>query len=284
MQPDSPASRTAIMVAAYRARASTGEASLCDDPWAEKLAGVDGLELAERFDARFPHMELWMGLRTAYLDRQLEYWTGEHGFGQVVVLGAGLDTRAARLGRAGVRFFEVDHPATQAEKRERLSRIDGYPIDDAVYVPCDFESGQDFLEQLTRPEAGFDPGASAVVLWEGVTPYLTEAAVRGTASRIAGGMHPRSILLFDYLPRRMAAGADLRDKDLHTRDYVDQLGEPIRWGTNDVLPLLFESGFRHVRTVTFDEIALSLTGTYDRAREFRFQSIALTSVTAPAIP
>lgn len=270
------------MVAAYRARASAGEEAICSDPWAEKLAGVDGFELAERFDARFPHMELWMGLRTAYLDRQVEYWTREHGFRQVVILGAGLDTRAARLSRDGVRFFEVDHPATQAEKRDRLERVDGYPVDAALYVPCDFESGQDFLDQLVA--GGFDPDEPAVVLWEGVTPYLTEAAVRATATRIAEGMHPQSVLLFDYISKRMAEGANLRDKDQKTREYVGDLGEPIRWGTNDPLPLLYECGFRHVRTVTFDDIALTFTGTYEREREFRFQSIALASATAPTIP
>ncbi|MNC88015.1 Leucine carboxyl methyltransferase [compost metagenome] len=58
------ASRTALMVAAYRARASAAADKLCDDPWAATLAGDLGAELAHKFDARFPHMELWMALRT----------------------------------------------------------------------------------------------------------------------------------------------------------------------------------------------------------------------------
>lgn len=64
-------------------------------------------------------------------------------------------------------------------------------------------------------------------------------------------------------------------------DFVDRLGERIVFGTNDPLPMLYEEGFRHVRSVSFDEACLSLTGTYDRAREFRFQRIVLASRTRP---
>jgi methyltransferase (TIGR00027 family) len=277
----SPASKTAIMVAAYRARASEGDGAVCADPWAARLAGDDGFALAERFDARFPHMALWMGLRTRYLDHHVTHWTAA-GFSQVVILGAGLDTRAARLAAAGVRFYEVDHPATQADKRRRLAALDEYPMEAAHYVPCDFESGADFFDELSS--GGFDPNLPALILWEGVTPYLTEAAVRLTARRIATRFEPRSILLFDYVGKRMAEGRDIPDKDRATLRYVADLGEPIRWGTNHVLPLLYEEGFRHVRTVTFDDLALTYTGTYDRSREFRFQYVALASCVPPPAP
>jgi methyltransferase (TIGR00027 family) len=278
---DSSASKTAIMVAAYRARASERADAVCADPWARALAGADGFALAERFDARFPHMELWMGLRTRYLDDHVAHWTAA-GFAQVVILGAGLDTRAARQAAPGVRFFEVDHPATQADKRRRLATLSGYPVEAAHHVPCDFESGDDFLNELCA--GGFDPAAPALILWEGVTPYLTEGAVRATARRITTACEPRSILLFDYVGKRMAEGRDIPDKDRHTLQYVADLGEPIRWGTNHVLPLLYEEGFRHVRTVTFDDLALTYTGTYDRGREFRFQYMALASRTPPPGP
>jgi methyltransferase (TIGR00027 family) len=276
---DNVASRTALMVAAYRARASAAEKKICDDPWAAQLAGDLGAELAEKFDARFPHMELWMALRTIFLDDLVLKYT-VIGWPQVVILGAGLDTRAARLAQPGVRFFEVDHPATQAEKRARLAALADYPVDAATYTACNFESGEDFLDQLVA--SGFDPGQPAVVLWEGVTPYLTEPAVRATARRIAAGMEERSILAFDFIGKRIAEGANIREKDQETRRYVDDLGEPLRFGSNHILPLLYEEGFRFSRTLNFDEIALSYTGTYAREREFRFQYIAVTSRTLPA--
>jgi methyltransferase (TIGR00027 family) len=280
MHDDSPASKTALMVAGYRARASARPTPLCRDPWAAALAGSDGLALAEAFDAHMPHMELWLAVRVEYLDRQVRHLMAR-GASQVVILGAGLDTRSARLARAGVDFFEVDHPATQADKRERVAALTGYP-DAARYVACDFERGDDVVDRLLA--AGLSAERPTVVVWEGVTPYLSEAAVRATATRLADGLHPASTLLFDYVSKRMAAGDRLREQDHGVRDQVGELGEPLRFGTDDPLPLLYECGFRHVRTVSFDQACLSLTGSYERARAFRFQGIALASRLAPEEP
>lgn len=282
MDASSVASKTALMVCAYRARATARPEPICVDPWAARLAGDDGEALASAFDARFPHMELWLALRVRYLDELVRFWTAQ-GIDQVVILGAGLDTRAARLARDGVRFFEVDHPATQADKRARLAQLDGYPLEAPRFVAVDFESGADFVDALAG--AGLDRTRPAIVVWEGVVPYLTEAAVRATARRVATALHPRSILAFDLVGKRMVEGLANREKDRHTADYVAGLGEPIRFGTNDILPLLADEGFRQVRVHSFDELALAATGTYDRAREFRFQSIAVCSVTPfPAGP
>jgi methyltransferase (TIGR00027 family) len=234
----SAASQTALMVCAYRARASAAAKPLFVDPWAEALAGADG-----------------------------------H-----AILGAGYDTRAARLPRAGVAFFEVDHPATQAAKRARLAALPGYPVDAARYVACDFER-DDPVAQLVA--GGLDAREPAVVIWEGVVPYLTEPAVRATATRLARGLEPRSLLAFDYVGKRLATGDKLTDGDAATRAYVGELGEPLRFGADDILPLLVDCGYRWVRTADFNELALELCGDYARERMFRFQHVALASVRPP---
>ena len=159
------------MVCAYRARATKAAKPIINDPWAEALAGSDGHEIARLLDSRFPPMELWLTLRVAYLDRLVGLAVDRMNVRQVVILGAGYDTRAARLPRAGVRFFEVDHPATQAAKRERLARVAGYPIDAATYVTCNFER-EDPIDRLGAN--GFATREPALVIWEGVVPYLTE--------------------------------------------------------------------------------------------------------------
>ena len=266
-------SRTALMVAAMRARATAEDPALCDDPWARALAGPDGEAEAEAFARIQGPTQLWVALRTGWIDACLGRFVGE-ARGQVVILGAGLDARAARLARPGLRFFEVDHPGTQAAKLARMGNVEGYPADAATYVACDFER-DDFLERLVA--GGFDPAAPAFVTWEGVTPYLPEGAVRTTLRRLADGCHPRTVLTFDYINRNMVAGVGLTSASSGVRAKVDDLGEPFRFGTNDILPLLSECGFRHVRTTSFDEICLSATGTYDRARKFRFQHMALAS-------
>jgi methyltransferase (TIGR00027 family) len=266
------------MVCAYRARAGRWPAPLFVDPWADALAGEEGRTLARRFDASFSHMELWLALRVAYLDRLVARAVDRLSVRQVVILGAGYDTRAARLPRAGVRYFEVDHPATQAAKRASLTRVEGYPLDAAAYVACDFER-EDPIERLAA--GGFRLAEPALVIWEGVVPYLTEAAVRTTASRLAAGLDPRSLLAFDFVGKKLAAGQRISGADHATRAYIGELGEPIRFGTNDVLPLLSECGFRWVRVLDFNELALEFLGDYVRERQFRFQHIALAAPRTP---
>ncbi|MBS1119738.1 MAG: O-Methyltransferase involved in polyketide biosynthesis [Deltaproteobacteria bacterium] len=266
------------MVCAYRARVSKWAKPLFVDPWADAIAGPDGHAIANRLSERFPPMELWLGLRVAYLDRLVGLAVDSLSVRQVVILGAGYDTRAARLPRAGVRYFEVDHPATQAAKRDQLARLAGYPVDAATYVACNFER-EDPIERLAS--SGFSTTEPAIVVWEGVVPYLTEAAVRATATRLATGLDPRSLVAFDFVGKRFAAGQSISDGDRKTRAYVGELGEPIQYGSDDVLPMLYDSGFRWVRTLDFNELALELLGDYQRDRVFRFQHIALAAVRTP---
>jgi methyltransferase (TIGR00027 family) len=265
------------MVAAYRGRASAAPDAICDDPWALRLAGPEGEALSRRWDEHSPSMELWMALRTRYIDdcvtRALD-----RGLRQVVILGAGLDTRAARLARERVRFFEVDHPASQADKRERLSRFEGYPLDAATFVPCDFERN-DFVQLLGT--AGLKRTDPTCFVWEGVIYYLAEAAARSTLERLASEFDSGSLLVFDYLNSNMAKSSPrLRSEDRAMKGIIDELGEPMRFGIDDPAPLMAECGYRFLRTVSFDELALQYTGTYERERFFRFQSIALASASA----
>ncbi len=268
------ASRTAVLVAAYRARATKRESALISDPWAEGFAGPEGDALAAKVDALLGERELWVALRTAHLDAHVVHWTTQGGR-QVVVLGAGFDSRAARLARPGIRFFEVDQPASQAEKRARIQAQPSYPAGAATYVACDFAK-DDFLDRLVA--SGFDVAAPALILWEGVTYYLPEVAIRTTLERIAKACHPESLLLFDYFTRDFVEGASRGHQDEATRAFVESLGERFVFGTNDPVPMMSEAGFRHVRTISFDEICLSLTGTYERNRQFRFQRILSASV------
>lgn len=262
------------MVCAYRARASRWARPIMTDRWADALAGEEGHRIAAGFDAHWPAMETWLALRVAYLDRLVSLATDRLGARQVVVLGAGYDTRAARLPRAGVRYFEVDHPETQAAKRARLAALPGYPVDAATYAPCDFER-EDPIAQLRA--AGLSTREPTLVLWEGVVPYLTEAAVRATATTLARGLDPRSLVAFDYVGKNLAAGQKLSAQDHGMRDFIGDLAEPVRFGSDHITPVLAACGYRWVRTVSFDELALQLLGDYDRARLFRFQRIALAS-------
>jgi methyltransferase (TIGR00027 family) len=105
-----------------------------------------------------------------------------------------LDTRAFRLRKeARVRSFEVDTLKTQAIKREILEKV-GIDSTGVTFVAADFEK-EDRLTRLV--DAGFDPGKSALFLWEGVMMYLEREAVESTLRKIAG-IVKGSVVAFDY--------------------------------------------------------------------------------------
>lgn len=115
---------------------------------------------------------------------------------QVVLLGAGLDTRAWRMAKlAGTTVFEVDHPATQAYKRERMSGLSPRARE-VRFVPLDFERGA-LGEALGG--AGHATGRPTVWLWEAVTMYLAREAVEATLAEIAARSAPGSTLLLTYV-------------------------------------------------------------------------------------
>lgn len=170
------------------------------------------------------------------------------GVDQYVILGAGLDSFAYRSPMASsVRVFEVDHPTTQAVKRERLSAMGLEPPTMVSYVPVDFET-----ESLTSSllANGLDPTRPAMVSWLGVSVYLTRDAIGNTLAELAD-LAPGTQLVMDYM-----LPAELRDEAGQT--YVDlvapnaaERGEP--WlsffAPEEVSEMLTTRGFGGVRSV-----------------------------------
>lgn len=198
-------SRTAMMVALWRSLADAGVTSVPGfrDPGAAKLLGGRLWPFLQRqllkacLDPRQPtraRLEPWVDgliLRVAFIDAVL----AEVAPRQVVILGAGLDTRAWRLpALRGVPVFEVDHPATQGYKRAHAGVL-GAPLADLRYVAVDFT--RDDLGRRLR-EAGHDGALPTLWIWEGVTMYLGDAALRSTLAVVRAGSAPGSRLLVHY--------------------------------------------------------------------------------------
>ena len=178
------------------------------------LFGIDTLGLALRwsghrgttfsYPAVRPSTLRSMGNhRTDFFDRVLSDAVNpnqDHPVGQIVILGAGFDTRAyGSLKDFGVRLFEVDTLATQQVKREALAKA-GLASDHVTFVETDFNQ-KSWLEALE--EQGFDPSISTIILWEGVTMYLNDEAVRATLNKVAR-LTPGSRIAFDFFSREMA--------------------------------------------------------------------------------
>jgi methyltransferase (TIGR00027 family) len=166
--------------------------------------------------------------RASYTEQNLEEAV-RTGVKQYVILGAGMDTFAFRrpdlLERLSV--FEVDHPATQAQKRQRLLRIRREHPERLHFLPVDFSR-----ENLagTLKGSAFDPRSRSFFSWLGVTYYLTREALWSTFGAIAASAPAGSSIIFDYLdteafiPERAARRVSIM------REIVQRVGEPMITG------------------------------------------------------
>lgn len=119
---------------------------------------------------------------------------------QVIVLGAGFDSRGYRFQKElrGVRFIEVDSAPTQEYKKRRVKEVLGSVPQNVQFVPLDFTTDS-LLDQLTK--SGYSEQQKAFFLWEGVTVYLPEAAIQDTLHFVRDHAVPGSTIAFDYLLR-----------------------------------------------------------------------------------
>lgn len=212
------ASRTAEYMALFRALETSAplRARRCHDPLARaflrpslafvasaaRLPGVGAL--ATRYiDRRWPGARTSAVARTRLLDDAV-CAAFDEGVEQLVILGAGFDSRALRLpALRSAPVFEVDHPATQAHKREALAQLGALPAG-VHFVATDFDERD--LERAMA-EAGFQRSRRTLFLWEGVTNYLRADAVDATlrwCARAAAG----SQVIFTYVHADVLAHPD----------------------------------------------------------------------------
>jgi len=240
-------SRTALAAAAHRAAHQILEhGRIFADPLALRILGENAEEAVHdaRENPSSRRMRIFIAVRTRFAEDALAAAV-ERGVSQVVVLGAGLDTLAYRgPWQDRVRIFEVDHPATQAWKRQHLEDA-AIPIPSSLtFAPVDFER-ETLAEGLAA--AGFDPTQQTFFTWLGVVPYLTEEAIwsiLGFIANLPNGAH----VVFDYsnppvsLPlemrisheRRAARGAELGEAWLNYFETDDLCGKLRTLGFSEV--------------------------------------------------
>jgi methyltransferase (TIGR00027 family) len=217
-------SRTALAAATHRAAHQILEhGRIFSDPLAVAILGVDQVELVRQAHQTpsSRRMRLFISIRTRFAEDTLAA-AYKQGVRQYLVMGAGLDTYAYRSALPnGLRVFEVDHPATQAFKRERLAAADIRMPSALTYVPVDFEQ-EDCAKQLA--EAGFDPNIRTFVTWLGVVPYLTEHAIWSTLSFI-GSLPGGAEIVFDYSNPPHSLTTERRKEQRQRAERVAELGE-----------------------------------------------------------
>ena len=141
---------------------------------------------------------------------------------QAVILGAGLDTFAYRNPHPDLHVFEVDHPDTQAWKRQRLTEADITSPDSLTFVPVDFEK-QTLATGLAA--SNFVRDEPTIFIWLGVTMYLTTEAIRTTLNFIAEQARPVQVVA-DYMSPISTAAPENRAAFEKAADLIAELGEP----------------------------------------------------------
>lgn len=149
--------------------------------------------------------DVWLrsgfGARTKFFDDQL-LGAMAKGVRQIVVIGAGYDDRALRFRSPGVRFFEVDHPDTQADKSRRLTSMNA-DVENLKLVPADFRC-HEIAEVLAS--SGHDLSSPSLFICEGVIVYLDDVTIRSLLSGLTRCATPESTLAASLATHR--AGID----------------------------------------------------------------------------
>jgi methyltransferase (TIGR00027 family) len=199
---ENQASATAQRMAVHRAAHQLlDDPKVFDDPLAlamlgqEEAAALAADPRRSETSPASPFLRAFAAARSRFAEDQLRRGV-EQGVGQYVLLGAGLDTFAYRspYPPGALRVFEVDHPATQAWKQQRLAEAGIAAPPELSFAPVDFHQ-QTLAAGL--PAAGHDPARPSFFAWLGVTPYLTPEAVRDTLRFIASAP-AGSGAVFDY--------------------------------------------------------------------------------------
>ena len=168
------------------------------------------------------------------------------GVSQYVILGAGLDTFAQRRlsGLPGLRVFEIDQPATQDWKRQRLQAL-GLEMPQRLHlVPVDFEAGDDWLQKLAA--AGFDARQPSVIAAAGVSMYLSREAILDMLARIAALAHGTTLAMTFLLPLESMA-PELRPGFEMAAKGARAGGTPFLsfFAPEEILALAHQAGFAH---------------------------------------
>jgi methyltransferase (TIGR00027 family) len=219
--------------------------------------------------------------RTKYIDDYSQACIS-NGVEQVVILGAGFDSRAYRLKPfSKVKVFEVDHPNTQKTKVARLKTVLKEWPAWVTFVPVDFE--KDRLDEKLLA-AGYKRDVKTLFIWEGVTPYLTAESVDKTLSLVVANSGPGSSIIFDYLH---ASAADPESKDRWAKELqrrCELMGEPIRFGIEEsgIETFLVTRGFSDVKNMTASALTeLCFKGPKSKRRVCPFIGIVHATVGPP---
>ncbi len=265
-----PGSKTAVIVAGHRFDESQKpeDERICYDPYAVHFVTPELRELKKdplKAKAMLESLGalgiLLLGMsnstraRVRYFDDFVKA-SIDKGLEQLVIPGAGYDTRAYRIeglnGEGNINVFEVDHPATQEVKTVKIKEIFGGLPDHVVYIPIDLMT-ENLDEKLLG--SGYDKSKQTLFLMEGLLMYLPPATVDEILSFIVENSGRGSAIIFDYYPQSVVDGSSELEVGRITHDYLAQIGEPLLFGIKEgmVEEFLEKREFSEVCNVTSED-------------------------------
>lgn len=174
----------------------------------------------EKLNEFLPGLNEYMIARTTYFDRLFANALKTQ-IPQIVLLGAGYDTRAYRFAsfNCDTRVFELDIAPTQERKRKSIKRARIHIPTYVTFVPIDF-SEQSLVDVLL--EAGHQQNQRTLFIWEGVSYYLDTASVDRTLESVRKATHPDSSIAFDYT---VSISEESIDEYYGVREYIQTMKE-----------------------------------------------------------
>ena len=233
---------------------------LCYDPFARSFVSKTGRLIGKipplrklalwYIERKHPFMFDCTPARTRYVDEYVNSCV-DVGIQQLVNLGAGYDSRAYRLDKLKeyVRVFELDHPATQRLKIDKIKTILGSIPSNVIYVPIDFNK-ENLREKLFQ--SGYEKDKKTLFIWEGVTPYLTAEAVDETLNFVANNSGPESSIIFTYILQSVVDGTCQLEVAKTIRKAFDLEGLKFGLEKENLEDFLFERGFHRIKDVSGD--------------------------------
>jgi methyltransferase (TIGR00027 family) len=287
------ASKTAEYMALFRALESArpSRKRLFEDPFAHRF-----LKASLRLVVQLSRLPLGGSLVALFMDR---IWPGARASGiartrliddalvnalsqgvrQVVILGAGFDSRAYRTpGIESTRVFEVDHPATLAAKKSALRRASGLPLAHVRFVDIDFNR-QSLGEAMDA--SGFDHRVPAFFIWEGVTNYLTGEGVDATLRYMAAAGERGSKIVFTYIHSDVLRDPFSFDGASKSASVVERAGERWTFGIDptELRTYLAERGLELIDDVgSLEYRARYMRSSGLHMRGYEFYRVALAQV------
>ncbi|HUI21937.1 MAG TPA: SAM-dependent methyltransferase [Methylocella sp.] len=217
---------TAFVVAEFRAEENRESCPLYRDPIVPLFLDEETTKAAERISASFPPIKKIVRLRTRYLDDRLDDRLSL-GYEQIVIVGAGLDTRAVRKSAPSVHYFEIDDESILEFKK---AKFDENRIDTKVrFIPGNYV--RNGLFELLK-KSDFDCDRLTHFIWEGNTMYLTEATVDDVLADIA--RHVRQFTIsFDYFSEDLILKTTGDPELTSVVERFSAMGAPWNYGVND---------------------------------------------------